>query len=73
MSFGSLVLVINCGSSSLKFSLFSSQEGEPVLSGLAERLGLDNATMTLKDLTGQKSTVALNEASHVCALKALFG
>jgi propionate kinase len=72
MSFASLILVINCGSSSLKFSLIPAGDGAPVLSGLAERLGLDNATMTLKDLTGQKSTRVLSEASHVCALKALF-
>ncbi|MBV6817821.1 propionate kinase [Rahnella sp. PD12R] len=72
MSFASLILVINCGSSSLKFSLIPVGDGAPVLSGMAERLGLDNATMTLKDLTGQKSTLALSEASHVCALKALF-
>lgn len=72
MSFGSLVLVINCGSSSLKFSLVPSDTGAPVLSGLAERLGLDNASMTLKDNHGQKTTVALSEASHVCALKVLF-
>ncbi|MGG5215957.1 MULTISPECIES: propionate kinase [Rahnella] len=72
MSFGSLVLVINCGSSSLKFSLIPSDSGAPVLSGLAERLGLDNASMTLKNSHGQKTTVALSEASHVCALKVLF-
>lgn len=72
MSFGSLVLVINCGSSSLKFSLIASETGTPVLSGLAERLGLDNASMTLKDCHGQKTRVALSEASHVCALKVLF-
>lgn len=71
MSFAPLVLVINCGSSSLKFSLIPFDAGEPVLSGLAERLGLDDASMTFKDHAG-KTTRSLPQTSHLCALKALF-
>lgn len=73
MSLASLILVINCGSSSLKFSLLPLAEGSPVFSGLAERLGLDNASITFKDQAGTQSTVMLAEASHHCALKILFG
>lgn len=72
MSTASLVLVINCGSSSLKFSLIPFTDGEPVLSGIAEKLGLQDACITLKDSTGNKSTRTLPEASHLSALKALF-
>nr|WP_279379404.1 hypothetical protein [Sodalis glossinidius] len=39
MSLASLVLVINCGSSSLKFSAIPLNDDAPVLSGLAEKLG----------------------------------
>lgn len=72
MSIASLVLVINCGSSSLKSSLIPFADGEPVLSGLAEKLGLDEAHITFKDHAGNKSGQMLPEASHLSALKVLF-
>jgi len=72
MSIASLVLVINCGSSSLKFSLIPFADGAPVLSGLAEKLGLDDASMTFKDLAGNKTSLTLSEANHHGALKILF-
>lgn len=72
MSLSSLVLVINCGSSSLKFSVMPVNEGQPLLFGLAERLGLDNAVITVKDCTGNKSVLSLESASHHEALKVLF-
>ena len=72
MSIASLVLVINCGSSSLKFALIPFAEGAPVLSGLAEKLGLDDACITFKDNAGNKSSHKLPEASHLSALKVLF-
>lgn len=40
-----LVLVINCGSSSIKFALRREGESRPLLSGLAERLGTPAASM----------------------------
>ncbi len=66
------VLVINCGSSSMKFSVIPQDDDQPVMSGLAERLGIDNATITFKDRDGNKSTVALDQASHQRALAVLF-
>lgn len=72
MSLASLVLVINCGSSSLKFSVIPRDDDAPLLSGLAEKLGLQDACMTFKDAAGTKTTDSLAEASHHCALKTLF-
>ncbi|MBG6240397.1 MAG: propionate kinase [Candidatus Symbiopectobacterium sp. Clec_Harlan] len=72
MSLSSLVLVINCGSSSLKFSVMPVNDGQPLLFGLAERLGLDNAVITVKDGAGNKSVLSLESASHHEALKVLF-
>lgn len=72
MSLASLVLVINCGSSSLKFSAIPLNEDTPLLSGLAEKLGLDDACITFKDASGHKTTERLAGASHTSALKALF-
>ena len=33
------VLVLNCGSSSLKFAIIDANDGHEIISGLAERLG----------------------------------
>ncbi|WP_369896280.1 propionate kinase [Erwinia aeris] len=65
------VLVINCGSSSLKFSVLPLEGETPLLSGLAERLGLDNAAITFKDEAG-KTTQLLAQPTHHCALQTLF-
>jgi propionate kinase len=72
MSIASLVLVINCGSSSLKFSLIPFTDSTPILSGLAEKLGLEEASITFKDQRGNKSSQSLPEPSHLSALKVLF-
>jgi acetate kinase len=42
------VLVVNCGSSSIKLALYAdSRANEPVITALAERLGADNASLTI--------------------------
>lgn len=72
MSSASLVLVINCGSSSLKFSVIPRDANTPLLSGLAEKLGLPEASITFKAAAGDKTTALLAEPSHSSALQALF-
>lgn len=52
------VLVINSGSSSLKFAVINSQNGDAVLSGLGECFGLPEARMSWK-YDGNKSEVAI--------------
>ncbi len=49
----SFVLVINSGSSSLKFAVIDSQSGDAVLSGLGECFGLSDARMSWK-FNGEK-------------------
>lgn len=44
----SYVLVINSGSSSLKFAVIDTQSGDALISGLAERFGLDGAEISWK-------------------------
>lgn len=66
----SLVLVINCGSSSLKFSLFSGDDSSALLSGLAENLGQADSRLILKE-NGGKTTVAL-DGGHEVALRTLM-
>jgi acetate kinase len=55
-----LVLVINCGSSSLKFSLVNPQDGQAELTGLAECLNAENASITFKR-AGEKSQQDLTQ------------
>jgi len=66
----SLILVINCGSSSLKFALQPVNDREPVLSGLAECLGLEDARITFKSSAG-KSTQTLHGGRHTEAMDAV--
>ena len=40
------VLVINCGSSSLKYQLINSETEEVLAKGLCERIGIDGSVLT---------------------------
>ena len=63
-----LVLVLNCGSSSLKFAVIDATSGDEKLSGLAECLHLDDAKIKWK-LEGAKGAADLGAgAAHQEAL-----
>ncbi|QOR38150.1 acetate kinase [Billgrantia diversa] len=66
------VLVINCGSSSIKYALVPSAPDQPRLAGLAERLGGADARLRGVDSRGEPFTQALGEADHTRALEAIF-
>ncbi|HTH17790.1 MAG TPA: acetate kinase [Magnetospirillum sp.] len=66
-----MTLVINCGSSSLKFGVFESGARSPVLSGLAECLGNPDARITYKN-GGAPETRTLGADGHGSALDALL-
>ncbi|CAM2883003.1 acetate/propionate family kinase [Moritella viscosa] len=60
----SFVLVINSGSSSLKFALIDSNTGDAILNGLGECFGLPEAAVSWK-YEGQKSEEAITaEGDH---------
>jgi len=66
------IFVINSGSSSIKYQLFKMPHEKPVCSGLVERIGLGNSTITHKIFVGQdekliKRTIEL--ADHEEGLK----
>jgi len=65
------VLIINCGSSSLKFSLFAGSGRSAVISGLAENLGQAESRLILKE-NDSKVTIALDGGSHDAALRQLM-
>ncbi|MEP8020833.1 acetate kinase, partial [Vibrio parahaemolyticus] len=62
-----LVLVLNCGSSSLKFAVVDAENGEEHLSGLAECLHLPEARIKWK-LDGKHEAQLGNGAAHEEAL-----
>ncbi|KAE9527647.1 acetate kinase [Testudinibacter aquarius] len=63
-----LILVLNCGSSSLKFAILDPQSGDEKLSGLAEAFHLDDARIKWK-LNGEKGNADLGAgAAHSEAL-----
>ncbi|MDO4698969.1 MAG: acetate kinase [Pasteurellaceae bacterium] len=63
-----LVLILNCGSSSLKFAILDPQSGDEKLSGLAENFNLADARIKWK-LNGEKGQADLGAgAAHSEAL-----
>ncbi|MEZ8890137.1 MULTISPECIES: acetate/propionate family kinase [unclassified Vibrio] len=70
----SFVLVINSGSSSLKFAVIDSVSGEAVLSGLGECFGLEDARMSWK-FQGEKTEIAIQgeDNHHKIAIGKLVG
>ncbi len=64
-------LVINCGSSSLKFALIDSESKATTTEGLAENLGGENAQITTI-WQGEKSTSALTKGDHLGAVEHIF-
>ncbi|MCX8039481.1 MAG: acetate kinase [Planctomycetota bacterium] len=65
------VLVINCGSSSLKYAVIDTAERRELLSGLAQRLGSPEASLTIK-AGGEKLERALPGAEHAAAMRAAY-
>ncbi len=69
----SAVLVINSGSSSLKFSLFDASSEEVLVQGLAEALGSAGAVLHVSHPGRVKETRAIPDAHHSEAMVAVLG
>lgn len=65
------VLVLNCGSSSLKFAIIDANDGHEIISGLAERLGADAPSIKYK-YNGAKTVIELGaNQAHAEAINTL--
>lgn len=62
------VLVINCGSSSLKFQLINSESEEVLAKGLCERIGIDGS-LTYQPAGGEKVKSAKDMPTHTEAIQ----
>ncbi len=65
------IISINAGSSSLKFQLFNMDNEEVLVSGLFERIGIDNSCYTIK-YNGEKITEEIDLPSHTDAVNILL-
>ncbi|XQE66118.1 acetate kinase [Pseudomonas sp. P3C3] len=65
------ILVINCGSSSIKFALVSEDRTDFILSGLAERLSSPEAVLHWQH-NGEKDSLLLQGGDHRTALQHLL-
>ena len=63
------ILVINCGSSSLKYQLIDSESEKVLAKGLCERIGIDGSAITHQPAGGAKVTVEADMPDHTVAVK----
>lgn len=66
------VLVVNCGSSSLKYMLFDMQGEQMLCKGLVERIGLEGPRLVYQRAGGEKQTSDVPAKNHVEAIKAVM-
>ena len=64
------ILTVNAGSSSLKFSLFDMPEGEELINGNFERIGIGNSFYTIK-INGDKIKREVDLKTHLDAIDCL--
>ena len=63
------ILVINCGSSSLKYQLIDSRTEEVLAKGLCERIGIAGSAITHQPAGGQKVKTEVPMADHTQAVQ----
>ena len=67
------VLVINCGSSSLKFQLINSKSEAVIAKGLCERIGIEGSQMTYTPAGGVKQETVTPMKDHTEAIRLVLG
>lgn len=65
------VLVINCGSSSLKYQLIDSETEEVLAKGLCERIGIEGSSLTWQK-AGSRHTEDMDMSDHTDAVRAVI-
>ena len=63
------VLVINCGSSSLKYQFINSDTEEVMVKGLCERIGIDGSQITYQPKDGDKEVTVTPMPDHTVAVQ----
>ena len=58
------ILVLNCGSSSIKYALYNMDDKSVMTSGGAERVGLDGALVKVKLANGERCRGNHSDGCH---------
>ena len=66
------ILVLNCGSSSIKYALYNMDDKSVMTSGGAERVGLDGAFVKVKLANGEKRQIMHDMPEHTEGVKFIF-
>ncbi len=66
------VLVINCGSSSLKFQLIDASSERVIAKGLCERIGIEGSQLVYTPAGGEKVKAQAQMPSHVEAIQVVL-
>src|SRR5574344_1806675 len=66
------ILVLNCGSSSIKYALYNMDNHSVMTSGGAERVGLDGAFVKVKLANGDKRQIMHDIPEHTEGVKFIF-
>lgn len=63
------ILVINCGSSSLKFQLIDAETEKQIAKGLCERIGIEGSQLVYQPAGGEKEETATPMPDHTKAIE----
>lgn len=63
------ILVINCGSSSLKFQLIDAESEQQIAKGLCERIGIEGSRISYTPAGGEKEETAAPMKDHTDAIR----
>ena len=66
------ILVLNCGSSSIKYALYNMDDKSVMTSGGAERVGLDGSFVKVKLADGSKKQIMHDIPEHTEGVKFIF-
>lgn len=66
------ILVLNCGSSSVKYKLIETSNNDTLAEGGVERIGLEDGFLKFKRTDGSKESVSLGHVDHNGAVSAIL-
>ncbi len=66
------ILVLNCGSSSVKYKLIDTADDKVLAEGGVEKIGLPDGFIKFKKADGSKEIINLGQIDHLAAVKAIL-
>ena len=66
------ILVLNCGSSSIKYKLFDMDKNDVIAQGGIEKIGMKGSFLKLTDKNGEKVVIEKEIPEHTVGVKFIF-